>query len=204
MVIRPPWLGGGRCYPGFLSGTCRLALVGLRCSWSSRWGHLSQVGTVFFLSPRSCRTLSLLLVGLVPGLSAGSPASGWRCVLRHALVLEAVPPSHRLVLLLCTGFLFSGPCWCGRLHPFPSPMYSFGLWSPFESLVSFCHSCSRTKIYIGGCFFSDIATHFGVESSYLYVLIRFVGTSGSWWPRFSLASHCSLPVGCLLLTYSAA
>ena len=25
----------------------------LRCSWSSRWGHLSQVGTVFFLSPRS-------------------------------------------------------------------------------------------------------------------------------------------------------
>ena len=25
----------------------------LRCSWSSRWGHLSQVGTVFFLSLRS-------------------------------------------------------------------------------------------------------------------------------------------------------
>ena len=25
----------------------------LRGSWSSRWGHLSQVGTVFFLSPRS-------------------------------------------------------------------------------------------------------------------------------------------------------
>ena len=24
----------------------------LRSSWSSRWGHLSQVGTVFFLSPR--------------------------------------------------------------------------------------------------------------------------------------------------------
>ena len=24
-----------------------------RCSWSSRWGHLSQVGTVFFLSLRS-------------------------------------------------------------------------------------------------------------------------------------------------------
>ena len=48
----------------------------------------------------------------------GSPASGWRCVLRHALVLEAIPPSHRLVLLLCTGFLFSGPGWCGRLQPF--------------------------------------------------------------------------------------
>ena len=25
----------------------------LRCSWSSRWGQLSLVGTVFFLSPRS-------------------------------------------------------------------------------------------------------------------------------------------------------
>ena len=25
----------------------------LLCSWFSRWGHLSQVGTVFFLSPRS-------------------------------------------------------------------------------------------------------------------------------------------------------
>ena len=112
----------------------------LRCSWSSRWGHLSQVGTVFFLSPRSYRRLSLLLVGLVPGLHAGSPDSGWRCVLWHALVLEAVPPSHRLVLLLCTGFFFSGPGWCGRLQPFPSPMYSFGMWSPFVSIVSFCHS----------------------------------------------------------------
>ena len=36
MVIRPPWLGGGRCYPGFLSGTCRLALMGLRCLWVPR------------------------------------------------------------------------------------------------------------------------------------------------------------------------
>ena len=90
----------------------------LRCSWSSRCGHLSQVGTVFFLSPRSWRRLSLLLVGLTPGLRAGSPASGWRCVLRHALVRVAVPPSHGLVLLLRTGFLFSGPGWCGRVPPF--------------------------------------------------------------------------------------
>ena len=80
----------------------------LQCSWSSRWGHLSHVGSVFFLSPRSSRSLSLLLVGLVPGLSAGSPASGWRCVFRHALVLVAI-----------------------------SPMYSFGMGSPFGSIVSF-------------------------------------------------------------------
>ena len=36
LVIRPPLLGCGRCYPGFLSGACRLALVGLRCLWVPR------------------------------------------------------------------------------------------------------------------------------------------------------------------------
>ena len=36
LVIRPQWLGGGKCYPGFLSGTCRLAFVGLRCLWVPR------------------------------------------------------------------------------------------------------------------------------------------------------------------------
>ena len=35
-------------------------------------------------------------MGLVPGLRAGSPASGWRCILRPALVPGAVPPSTRL------------------------------------------------------------------------------------------------------------
>ena len=49
--------------------------------------------------------------------------------------LQAVPPSHRLVLLLRIGFLFSGPGWGGKLQPFPSPMYSFGMWSPFRSIV---------------------------------------------------------------------
>ena len=83
----------------------------LQCSGSSRWGHLSPVGSVFFLSRRSSRSLSLLLVGLVPGLSAGSPASGWRCVFWHAFVLVAI-----------------------------SPVCSFGMWSPFGSIVSFCYS----------------------------------------------------------------
>ena len=44
-------------------------------------GSLVSGRAVFFLSPRSSRSLSLLLVGLVPGLSVGSPASGWRWVL---------------------------------------------------------------------------------------------------------------------------
>ena len=92
MVVRPPWLGGGVRYLGFsvkaLSACPRgavmpLASSVLRCSWSSRWGHLSQVGSVFFLSPRSSRSLSLLRVGWVPGLRAGSHASDWRCVLAY-------------------------------------------------------------------------------------------------------------------------
>ena len=46
---------------------------------------------------------------LLPALGAGSPTSGWRCVLRHALVLVAVPPSLRSALRVRTGFLSSGP-----------------------------------------------------------------------------------------------
>ena len=68
----------------------------------------------------------------------------------------------------------------GGFNRFPSPLYSFGMWSPFGSIVSFCHSWSRTKVYIGGCFFSDIASHFGVVLSYSYVLFRFVRTPSGW------------------------
>ena len=46
---------------------------------------------------------------LLPALHAGSPTYGWRCVLRRALVLVAVPPSPRLLLRIRTGFLFYGP-----------------------------------------------------------------------------------------------
>ena len=43
-----------RCLSACPHGTAvPLDSLVLRCSWSSRWGHLSQVGTVFFLSPRS-------------------------------------------------------------------------------------------------------------------------------------------------------
>ena len=33
LILHPPLLGGGRCYPGVWSGACRLALGGLRCPW---------------------------------------------------------------------------------------------------------------------------------------------------------------------------
>ena len=149
----------------------------LRCSWSSRWGHLSQVGTVFFLSPRSYRRLSLLLVGLVPGLGRVPLPQAGTVFFGHALVLVAI-----------------------------SPMYSFGMWSPFGSIVSFCPSWSRTKVYIVGCFFSDIATHIGVE----VVFIRPLSVCRNFWwlvatlfPGLSLffTSGLSSPglLGCLAL-----
>ena len=66
---------------------------------------------MFFLSPRSYRRLSLLLVGLVPGLRRVPLPQAGAVFFRHALVLVTI-----------------------------SPMYSFGMWPPFGSIVSFCHS----------------------------------------------------------------
>ena len=69
MVIRPPWLGGGWCYPGFLSGTCRLALMGLWCLW--------VLGLAVFMV-----------------LAMGSPVSGRDCVLpQSAIVTKTFSPS---------------------------------------------------------------------------------------------------------------
>ena len=66
----------------------------LRCSWSSRWGQLSQVGTVFFLSPQSYRRLSLLLVGLVPGLGRVPLPQAGAVFFGLALVLVAISPMY--------------------------------------------------------------------------------------------------------------
>ena len=58
LVIRLPWLGITLVFCRGLS-TCLggaavpLGSSVLRWSWSSRWSLLSQVGTVFFLGPRS-------------------------------------------------------------------------------------------------------------------------------------------------------
>ena len=95
---------------------------------------------MFFLSPRSYRRLSLLLVGLVPGLRVGSPTSGWRCVLRPAIVPEAVPPSSRFgpAPSRWVPLLRARSVW--GLQPFASHVSLFGMWSPFGSKVSFCHS----------------------------------------------------------------
>ena len=82
----------------------------------------------------------------------------------------------------------------GGFHRVPSPLSSFGMWSPFGVNSVFCHYCSRMKVSIGGGFFCDVASHLGVVSSLSYVLCRFV------LPGLSLC----LPVPCLLLASSAA
>ena len=147
MVIRPLWLGGGRCYPGFLSGTVGLPSWG--CSASGFLGP--TVFMVFAMgSPvpgRDCVLPQSAIVTKTFPLSGGFgswPSCRVPC-LRLVLCSSACvspggsPSFSRLVLLLRPGFLFSGPGWCGRLPPFPS-MYSFGMWSPFGSIVSSCLS----------------------------------------------------------------
>ena len=147
MVIRPPWVGGGRCYPGFQSGTCRLALAGLRCLWV----------------PWSCGIHGLRdgVTCLRPGLCSSSvrdrnedfpPSGGFGSLpscgvpyLRLALCSSAcVSPGG------CPSFSQVGPApshWVPLLWTWlvwetstVSFMYSFGMWSPFGSIVSFCHS----------------------------------------------------------------
>ena len=85
-------------------------------------------------------------------------------------------------------------------HPFASPAYSFGMWSPFGSRVSL----SLLVANEGLTSFLMLSPLFGVEPSSSYVLLRNVSTSGGWWPRSYLACHWSLTVGCLLLASSAA
>ena len=40
----------------------------------------------------------------------------------------------------------------GTFHPVPSPLSSFGMWSPFGVISVFCHYWSPTKVSIGGVF----------------------------------------------------
>ena len=78
----------------------------------------------------------------------GSPTSGRSCVLRPTVVPEAIPPSSRIGPAPSRWVpLLRARCVWG-LQPFArnggiastSPVYSFGMWSPFGSSVSFRHS----------------------------------------------------------------
>ena len=154
-------------FPWFLSGTCRLAIVGLRCLGVPRscGAHVFTVRSMVsgrdcvFLSPRSYRSLSLLGWGRVPGLRAGSPTSGWLRVILLAIVPEAVPPSSRLVLRLRSGFLFSEPGVCGGFNCLLRLCIPSGCGHPFGSRVSLS-LLSPNEGLPWWFFLSDVATPF--------------------------------------------
>ena len=145
----------------------------------------------------------------VPGLHVRSPVSGQVCVLPQSaivtllsllwvgLLLALVPQadavgfglrwSARLSCLLtgrsCSFNLGSSSLDLvegGGFHRVPSPLSSFGMWSPFGVISVFCHYCSPTKVSIGGGFFCDVASHFEVVLSFSYVLCRFVMAPSGW------------------------
>ena len=162
--MRPPLLGYGRCYPVFLSGACRLALVGLRCLWVPRscgvqglHDGVTCLGSGLCSSSVRDRNEDLPSFWWVWFLAfvLRSRVSGRGCVLRPAIVLEAIPPS---------GGIGSAPsCW---VHP------SLGL-----VCVGASHICSEWGASLRFCvFLRDVATLWvkGVFSSLLLAIIGFL------------------------------
>ena len=157
MVIRPPLLGCGRWYPVFLSGACRLALVGLRCLWVPRsCGVQGLRDGVTCVRSGLCSSSIHDRHEVFPSFwwvwflafVLGSPTSGRSCVLRPALVPAAIPPSCRIgpAPSCWVPLLWARCVWGIQLFArnegvaSASPVYSFRMWSPFGSSVSFRHS----------------------------------------------------------------
>ena len=159
-----PWLsalrclaGGGGNYPVFLSEACRLALVGPRCLWvpQSR-GVLGLCDGDTCLRSGLCSSSVLNRNEDFPSFCwvwflafvLGSPSSSWSCVLWPAVVPVAIPPSSRIGPAPSRWVPLLGARCVWGLQPFArnggvasaSPVYSFGMWSPFGSSVSFRHS----------------------------------------------------------------
>ena len=68
----------------------------------------------------------------------------------------------------------------GGFHRFPSPLYSFGMWSPFGVNSVFLSLLIANEGLHWRWFLFRVATHLGVVSSFSYVLSRFVGTPSGW------------------------
>ena len=143
MVEVSPWLSSLRSFA--VEGVDLVlyqVLVGLP-SWVAvpldSWDRSPISGpSVFFLSPRLLRCFPSF--GWVCFWSwCGSATSGCRCRLRLVWVRTAVQPSHGSVLILHPGFLPSGLVERGAFHRVPSPLSSFGMWSPFGVISVLCH-----------------------------------------------------------------
>ena len=143
MVEVSPWLSSLRSFA--VEGVDLVlyqVLVGLP-SWVAvplaSWDRSPLSGpSVFFLIPRPLRCFPSFGWGCFWS-SCGSATSGCRCRLRLVWVRTAVQPSQGSVLILHPGFLFSSLVGWGAFHRVPSPLSSFGMWSPFGVISVFCH-----------------------------------------------------------------
>ena len=154
-------------------------------------GHLSQVGSVFFLSPwlwgcfPSCWWVWLLAFVRDPLPEAAAVGFG----LRSSGRLSSLLTGRSCSFALDPSFL--DLVGVGGSHRVPSRLSSFRMWSLFRVISVFCHYWSRTKVSIGDGFLYDVASHLGIVSSFSYILCRFVVAPSGWWPRFYLACHCT-------------
>ena len=154
--VLPPWLRCGGCYPGSLSGTCWQAIGELLFLWPPGFGAVHSLhvwspasGPVCVVAQSTIVTLlSLPWLGLLlvfmRFLCLRLPLWASACVGPHGC-----RPSPGSVLLLQPGFLFSGLVVWGSFHPVPSPLSSFGMWSPFRVISVLCHYWSPTKVSFG-------------------------------------------------------
>ena len=158
-----PWLSALRCLAAgvvtlfFCQEACRLALMGPRCLWVPRsCGVLGLRDWATCLRSGLCPSSVLDRNEDFPSFWCvwflafvlESPTSGWSCVLRPAIVPVAIPPSSRIGPAHSRWVLLIGASCVWGLQPFArnggvasaSPVYSFGMWSPFGSSVFFHHS----------------------------------------------------------------
>ena len=94
------------------------------------------------------------LVGLAFGLSAvllpQADAVGFG--LCWSALLSGLLTGRYCSFALDSSFLSSVLVEGGAFHRFPSPLSSFGMWSPFGVIGVFCHYWSPTKVSMGGVF----------------------------------------------------
>ena len=156
MVIRPLWLDGGRCYPGFLSG-----LVGL-----PSWG---------------CDASGFLGPAVFSVFAMGSPVSGRDCVLpQPTIVTKTFPPSGGFGSRPLCGFpclrlaLCSSACVSHRGNPSfsqvgPAPSHWVPLlwtWLVWEaSTVSFSYVFLRdvVTLWVNSVFLSLLIANEGLH-----------------------------------------
>ena len=101
------------------------------------------------------RGVDLVLYQVLVGLPS------WCCCASRLL---GHPSQVGSVLILHPGFLFSGLVERGAFHRVPSPLSSFGMWSPFGVICVFVTIDRQRRLPLEGLFFCVVASHLVVLS----------------------------------------